>query len=125
MVGTLAAKLVGGAQETQTDRSPAARVLGEGNVGSAVVTFDAQNTPWVTWSVDPEEGVASSGLFVARLVGHYRLASIHRGPGPHLERSYRSRRSPSTPPALACSHGDTSRTTASRAATVPRRPLGP
>jgi hypothetical protein len=84
-VTTLAIGLVGGAQKARADWSPAARVLAQGDFGSAGVAFDAHNTPWVTWSVGPEEGVASSGLFVARLAGHYRLASIHRVPGPYLE----------------------------------------
>jgi hypothetical protein len=83
-VATLATGFIGGVPEAQAGWSPAARVLGESHFGNAVLAFDAQNTPWVAWNVSPEKGV-SSGLFVARLTGHYRLASLHRVPGPHLE----------------------------------------
>jgi hypothetical protein len=60
-------------------------VLGDGHLGDVLLAFDAQNTPWVAWSAGPEKGVAPSGLFIARLTGHYRLASVHRVPGAGLE----------------------------------------
>ena len=84
-VATLATGLVGGVSQAHAGWSPAARVLGESHFGSAVVAFDAQDRPWVAWSVGPEKGLASSGLFVARLTGRYRLTAVHRVPGPHLE----------------------------------------
>jgi hypothetical protein len=69
----------------QAGWSPAARVLGEGRFGDATVAFDAQNMPWVAWAVNPERGVASPGLFVARLTGDYRLASVQRVSAPSSE----------------------------------------
>lgn len=84
-VAALALALVAGVPEAQAGWSPAARVLGQGHFGYAVVAFDAHDTPWVAWSVAPERGVAPSGLFVAQLTGHYRLASVSRVPGPHPE----------------------------------------
>jgi hypothetical protein len=85
LLATLAIGLIGGVSDAQARWSPAARVLGESHFGNPVVAFDAQDTPWVAWSLGPEKGITSSGLFVARLTGRYRLAAVHRVPGPHLE----------------------------------------
>jgi hypothetical protein len=84
-VAALAVVLTAGVPQAQAGWSPAARVLGQGHFGDAVVAFDAQSTPWVAWSVAPEHGVSPSGLFVAQLTGRDRLASVNRVPGPHLE----------------------------------------
>jgi hypothetical protein len=69
-----------GAPEAKAAWSAPSRVLGDPHFGNAVVAFDPLGVPWVVW-IGVRRDSTPSGVYVARLSGHYRLTSIHLVPG--------------------------------------------